>query len=128
MVHFGDAFMEPADGLQFVRGDSSEATIELQPGLMGFRIQNDTGHITEVIADGQAERNGVKVGWSIVEIDKRPYSISLLRQRREGHLPYTLTLKRGAAGYAAPAHSRMPVGLGHTSKREWVPLGLRQMS
>jgi len=66
-------------------------TITFGPGRLGIKAVWTTGKVEGVSNDGQAQKLGVKVGWSIALIDGQPYTEELIDSKTEGGQDYVLT-------------------------------------
>lgn len=62
--------------------------LQFEPGKIGFRRRGD--RIVQVEDDSQAQRHGVKLGWSIESIDGEPYTDDLLKTKKGGDIPYEI--------------------------------------
>lgn len=60
---------------------------------LGLRVHHETGVVTNVVPDSQADRAGVKTGWAIVKIDRLAYSQDELMARTTGNRDFVVTFE-----------------------------------
>jgi len=71
----------------------SEVTVTFQPGPLGFTRQEGRG-IVVLIQEGQAQREGVKVGWSIKAVNGQAcenFDDEVFEEAKNGEEPYEVT-------------------------------------
>merc|ERR1712048_1337849 len=68
--------------------------ITLEPGEVGWSLDEATGTIMRVDDTGQAQARGVLRGWTAQLIDEYPYSYDCYLQREGGASPYTIAFKK----------------------------------
>ena len=73
-----------------------EKVLTFYPGHTGFRPNWNSGLITHVKAESQADKLGVKVGWRIMQIDGQPFSGAFLVNRINCGSWYALTFRTGS--------------------------------
>jgi len=74
--------------------DALETQIVFKPGRLGVKAMWETGEIEGVSANQQAEKLGVKVGWTIVKVDDEKYSEAVIDRKSAGDLDYVLTFRK----------------------------------
>jgi len=83
---FGAVPLENSDDVQHTQ-------ILFQPGMLGIKAIWGTGVIEGTLEGGQAEKFGVKAGWTIIKIDDVDYSEDLIDSKAAGEEEYMLTFK-----------------------------------
>jgi len=76
-------------------------SVKFKPGRLGMSLGRwlggfggeHTGEVTDVSKHGQAQLMGVKVGWTIIGINDKPFTEKLLDTSIGGSSPYILTFK-----------------------------------
>jgi len=71
-----------------------ETQIVFKPGKLGVKAIWETGEIEGVSANQQAEKLGVKVGWTIVKVDDEEYSEAVIDRKSAGDVDYVLTFRK----------------------------------
>jgi len=74
--------------------DALETQIVFKPGRLGVKAMWETGEIEGVSANQQAEKLGVKVGWTIVKVDDEEYSEAVIDRKSAGDVDYVLTFRK----------------------------------
>eukprot|EP00928_Gymnodinium_smaydae_P036277 TRINITY_DN25377_c0_g2_i1.p1 TRINITY_DN25377_c0_g2~~TRINITY_DN25377_c0_g2_i1.p1 ORF type:complete len:522 (-),score=42.61 TRINITY_DN25377_c0_g2_i1:529-2094(-) len=72
-----------------------EMYLTFRPGQLGLKVSSH--FVVSVHRGGQAERAGVRVGWTVLSVDGQPYSEALLLFKQNGNCSYPLGFKSDAA-------------------------------
>jgi len=68
-----------------------EVEVTFVPGeRLGMQFETDTGLVTDVTQDGQADRKGVKLDWIMVQINGEDYSYEAFEEAATGDRPYII--------------------------------------
>jgi len=96
--------------------------IFFQAGPVGLEYVFESGTVKAVHAGGQADLQGVKPGWVMIQVDGEPYSKERFLQKREGANGYGVSFRKlepvqpqAVDGVVAPGQVKMAPAMKDTS-------------
>merc|ERR1712032_1112173 len=76
------------------RSEGLMQSVEFDAGSLGIDLEAISGKVMTVKSEGQAERLGVKIGWTMQQVNGVDYTEQLLDSFISGSSPYTVTFKQ----------------------------------